>query len=248
MNTNFDERQAFEDLRGVLNNMNNFANHYFAEMQKAQQLNAAKDSEIANLIAAHEKNIDALKNSYQEKIYALEKDLSAEREKVFAQEKNFSAQLQEYKTSNDEVTFQLKNFQETLRSEKASLDNRANELKEKERELEDASAKLTEKQEKFEAEKEMHKLQETPAEPAPNFDEERNSFNKEIDQLKNDLQTQKEEYEQKILNLNKEIADLKKVIEDNTKEDTPPAPEVINIPDSENDFKNYEQNNGAGQF
>ena len=106
MDANFDEKKAFDDLKNVLTYMYNFANHYYAEMQKAQSACDEKGRKLADLqkqLADERVNAD---NRLTETINAKDEKISELENKISEQTENFESAL---KAQEDSFTAHLKN-------------------------------------------------------------------------------------------------------------------------------------------
>lgn len=226
MDTNFEEKQAFEDLRGVLANIYQFANHYYAEMKTAQSLNAEKDSAIEHL---------------NEKISALE-------DKILEQEKLFTAHLKD----NITLAQQLENFQSDLKKRKEKLDARAEELQNTTESLKSKYAALVRERADFDAEKKSHaeKLSNYEAlqARAENFDAEKQTLQnriKELEQTQPAIDTSQEEIDQLKLdntNLQTKIKNLEAQLEQNKTSEDNPQERILQLEQDKDYWKNKYEN------
>ena len=208
MDKDFDEGRAFDDLRGILNHLYSAANFYQAEMQKAQSLNREKDFALDTLKAEQEKNLAALKNSYEGTIADQKRKISELEGKLSEQTENFQAQLKEYGDYNVDLTAQLKNFHQTLTAKENKLKTREANVHTAEENLHNEREKLDEERGKFDAEKssleEKVGRYEDWQNAASNFDEEKKKVRDEYEQQISELETKTKEYEETIKNLEEE--------------------------------------------
>lgn len=204
MNTNFDEKQGFEDLRGVLNHIYQFANYYYAEMTAAQKLNAEKDSEIAKKIS----DIANLKSGYEEKLRAKDAKISALENKIIEQGENFKNHLTEYGNYNLQLTRQLEERKIYLENQKRQIDARAAEIQTAQEKLKSDRAALDKERADFDAEKNFVKEKlsnyEALQKASENFDAEKISLQQKISALEKNIQTKDEEYNAQITTLTEE--------------------------------------------
>ncbi len=229
MDTNFDEKQAFEDLRGVLNHIYQFANYYYAEMQAAQNLNAEKDSELANL-----------KNSYEEKLRAKDEKISALERNFDNLSKDFKSHLEEYGNYNLQLTHQLEDMKKILNARRVNLDTRADELQKAETKLKDDRAALDSERAEFDAYKNSvedklsnyQKLQEA----AESFDVEKTELQSRINELEanqaanNDAEKIKQ-LEDEIQKLQAQIENLKGQLESSVPAENSDAEKIKQLED-----------------
>lgn len=191
MNTNFEEKQAFEDLREILNHMKTFADHYYAEMQMAQKLNAEKDFVI-----------EKLKADYEEKLEAKDNEIADLKDKIFSQEDAFKEHLNEYGNYNMDLTKTLNQMKDDLEAKKNELDKKADELEKDEEKLKKDRDALNEERRKFYEEKESmqakvdnyNQLQKS----SEKFDQEKKELMSKIAELEKNQQTCSNEDVQKL--------------------------------------------------
>ncbi len=203
MSTNPEEKQNFEDLRGILNYMYNFANYYYNELKKAQDLNARKDSEISTLKISNEQNIKAKNNE----ITNLKNKIGVLENNILTQGKNFQQQLREYGDYNNKLVLQLETIERDLKTQKERLDERERKLKENERQFEQARAAFEDERKKFQAEESDLRGKaagyESLRQAAAKFDAEKR-------ELQQKLQGEIDRLNGEINNKNSEIETLKK--------------------------------------
>lgn len=138
MDTNFDERQAFEDLQVILNHMYNLASKFYADAQANQKLIDEKDETIANLRAINDEQRD--------KISSLAKEFERQGE-------DFRAHLKEYGDYNYKLTARLERSEDSLEERERRLNKHDEELSKREEDLEDDRQKLNKEREQFDSEK-----------------------------------------------------------------------------------------------
>lgn len=207
MNANFDEKQAFENLRDILNHIYNFANHYYAEMQKAQTLCNEKDDTITELKNQLADERYKAETRLEETIQAKDAELSAQRndfeEKLAAQVETFNAELKESREHNEKLTKWLQNDYDDLQKRNAALKIREDTLTEKERQLRadsdtlvTASANLDEKRRDFYALKEIRETTPSDAERIRKLEKEAGELTRQKKELENQLADKEQEIEE----------------------------------------------------
>lgn len=217
MDENFDEKQAFEDLRSALQHIYNFANHYYVEMQNAQSLCNEKNKALEDLKRQYdadrvnaENRFNATVKAKDEKISELERKISAQVENfksdLKAQEDSFKVHLQEYGNYNLQLTQELKELRNKRRAEldarEQNLKNREDKLKVEQETLAVEKATLSDERKKFNvnrnAQEEKISNYESMEKRIQGFDEERSELNRKINKLEEDLKTKDYEWQGKL--------------------------------------------------
>ena len=203
MDANFDEKKAFEDLKIALKYLHDFANYYYAEMEKAQELCAEKDRELADLKRQYDADRVKTDNSHKEALQAKDDEISCLEEKIFAQAESFKAHLKEYGDYNMQLTQELERLRADLDSKENRLNKLADRLKDEQDQLNKDRTALKTERDNFEADKQSYEEKffnyASMEKQIENFDAERRSFKKKIDELEQSLD-QKDDYWQNELN------------------------------------------------
>ena len=138
MDTNFDERQAFEDLQVILNHMYSLARKFYDEAQANQKLIDEKNETIANLRAINDEQRD--------KISSLAEEFERQGE-------DFRAHLKEYGDYNYKLTARLELSEDGLNERERQLNKRDKELSKREEDLEITRRNFEKEREQFDNEK-----------------------------------------------------------------------------------------------
>ena len=155
MNTNFDERQGFEDLSKILNYMHNLGCEYYDAWQVAEEKLSAAEKNLAELEISHEREVDELKREHAESEQKLRGEIETLHNNFAAQEENFRGELQRYRDYNDKLIGQLEIRQRDLQSREDNLSDREQKLYEDERELANQRDELDRELEDFAAHREQ---------------------------------------------------------------------------------------------
>lgn len=212
MDTNFNEKKAFEDLQAILNHIYAIANKFYGELQTAQETNREKDKIIDDLKREHAEALDKLTKSFEDELDSRREEITELTNKLTEQEKIFATHLKEYGDYNIKLTERLKKAEEELNSRKRSLDKREENLSSREQNLTDDRKTFEEERSKFRIEKisTQKKLDDykTLQEQANNFDNEKqrlkDTYKDEIATLKK----QNQDAQETIKQLEKEKHDL----------------------------------------
>ncbi len=139
MNANFDEKQAFENLRDILNHIYNFANYYYAEMKAAQSACNEKNIQINNLKTQLADEREQAETRLKETIQDKDAELAAQRKKfedeLSAQVETFNAELKNSREHNEKLTTLLQNFYSDLKAKEEELNEKEKTLNEKEQQI-----------------------------------------------------------------------------------------------------------------
>ena len=147
MSTNFDERQAFEDLHKILNLMHELGGEYYDAWQSAEK-------NLSELKTSYKQEVAALKREHEQSEQRLRESLDDLQNKFNEQEEIFRSDLKACGDYNLKLTESLKTLQKNLEDKKDELDEREEKLAADERELETRREELDRDRKHFDADKE----------------------------------------------------------------------------------------------
>lgn len=220
MNANFDEKQAFENLRDILNHIYNFANYYYAEMKASQSACNDKNIQINNLKTQLANEREQAETRLKETIQAKDAELDAQRKKfeneLDAQIETFNKELAKSREHNEKLTTLLQNFSSDLKTKEEELNEKEKTLNEKERQIKiasdtlvTASANLDDEHGDFYALKEIRETTPSDAERIRNLEKEAGDLTRQ----KKELDKQLADKEQKIEKLKADNKRLQIMVE-----------------------------------